>query len=207
MSRRQSERSAATQAALEKAARRLWGSRGFTAVGTPEIAEAAGVSRGALYHQYADKAALFAVVVETLEAEIIERLAASVSRANPHTPADALHAAADAWLEIASEPEVRQLVVLDAPNVLGWAQFREIVQRYGLGMTERLLDAAIEGKQLRPQPTQPLATVLIGALNEAAMEIANAADPAMEKNRMQSVIHDLIDGFLTLRSAVHLPQH
>src|SRR6059058_1312058 len=111
--RTQEQRSAATQHALQTAARRLWGARGYADVGTPEIVEAAGVTRGAMYHQYADKAALFVAVLEAVETEIMERLQNSVVAAQPGTPAQALRIAADAWLDIASEPEIRQLVLLD----------------------------------------------------------------------------------------------
>src|SRR5437588_7208564 len=99
MPRTQTERSAATQRALISAARRLWGERGYADVGTPEIAEAAGVTRGAMYHQYADKAALFRAVLEVVETEVMERMAAAVAGSQPRTPADALYAAADAWLD------------------------------------------------------------------------------------------------------------
>jgi AcrR family transcriptional regulator len=196
MSPTQAERSAATQEALKAAARRLWGERGYGEVGTPEIAEEAGVTRGAMYHQYDDKPALFIAVLEIVEAEVIERLAAAVAAAKPKTPADALHVAADAWLEIASEPEVRQLVLLDAPSVLGWARFRELSQHYGLGMTEQLLGAAIESGQLKAQPVRPLATILIGALDEAALSIASADDTASERADVREVVHHLIDGLL-----------
>ncbi len=196
MRRTQTERSAATQRALLEAARELWGERGYTAVSTPEIAQAAGVTRGAMYHQYADKTGLFLAVLEAVEADVIERLAAAVAAAQPGTPADALYIAADAWLHIASEPEVRQVVLLDAPSILGWAGFREISQRYGLGMTEQLLSATIESGELQPQPIRPLATILIGALDEAAMSIANAPDPVQERAEVRTVIHNLLDGLL-----------
>jgi AcrR family transcriptional regulator len=196
MSPTQAERSAATQDALKAAARRLWGERGYGQVGTPEIAEEAGVTRGAMYHQYDDKPALFIAVLEAVEAEVIERLAAAVAATEPKTPAEALHVAADAWLEIASEPEVRQLVLLDAPSVLGWARFREFSQNYGLGMTEQLLSAAIESGHLKTQPVRPLATILIGALDEAALSIASADDPASERADVQQVIHNFIEGLL-----------
>jgi AcrR family transcriptional regulator len=178
------------------AARRLWGTHGYAGASTPEIAEAAEVTRGAMYHQYADKKELFVAVVEQVEAEVIGRLAAAVGAAEAKTPADALRIAADAWLEIASEPEVRQLVLIDAPGVLGWAGFREISLRYGLGMTEQLLGAAIEAGQLAAQPVRPLATIMIGALDEAAMSIANASEPALEKDQVRAVVHNLIDGLL-----------
>ena len=199
--RTQAERSAATQQALVAAARRLWGERGYAEVSTPEIAEAAGVTRGAMYHQFPDKTALFVSVLEAVETDVMERLAAAVGAATPRTPADALHAAADAWLDIAGEPEVRRLVLLDAPNILGWAGFREISLRYGLGMTEQMLNAAIEAGQLKAQPVRPLATVMIGALDEAAMSIANADDTTAEKEQVRAVVHDLIDGLMNRAAA------
>ncbi len=196
MRRSQTDRSAATQQALVAAARELWGARGYAAVSTPEIVHAAGVTRGAMYHQYADKTELFRAVLEAVERDLVERLAAMVAAERPKTPADALHIAADAWLELSGEPEVRQVVLLDAPSVLGWAGFREVYQRYGLGMTEQLLSAAIDSGELKPQPTRPLATIVIGALDEAAMSIANADDPEQEKEQVRMVIHDLIEGLL-----------
>lgn len=196
MTRTQAERSAATQQALVTAARRLWGERGYAAVSTPEIAEAAGVTRGAMYHQYPDKSKLFLAVIETVEADVIARLGKAVAARRPKSPAAALRVSADAWLDIAAEPEVRQLVLLDAPSVLGWAGFREISLRYGLGMTEQLLQAAINAGELEPQPTRPLATVMIGAMDEAAMSIANAEDPKREAKDVRRVIQTLIDGLL-----------
>lgn len=194
MPRTQAERSAATQRALIAAARRLWGERGYAEVGTPEIAEAAGVTRGAMYHQYADKAALFRAVVEAMDQELIERLQASVVAAEPKTPADTMRVMADAWLDIAGEPEIQQLLLLDAPSVIGWAEYREMSQQNSVAATEELLAAAVEAGQLRPQPLRPLALVLLGALDEAAMYLAGAADPEQAREEVRAVIRDLIDG-------------
>lgn len=90
-------------------------------------------------------------------------------------------------------------MLLDAPSILGWAGFREISLRYGLGMTEQLLSAAVEAGQVRPQPIRPLATIMLGALDEAAMSIANADDPEREKAEVRTVVHNLIDGLLVRR--------
>jgi AcrR family transcriptional regulator len=188
----QAERSAATQQALLKAARALWGERGFAAVGTPEIAEVAGVTRGAMYHQFADKTSLFVAVLESVEEEVMARLGEAVVAAAPASPAEALHGAADAWLEIAAEPEIRQLMLLDATSVLGWAGFRDISLRFGLGMTEKLLGEMIAAGQLPEQPVRPLAHVLIAAIDEAAMVVADADDPAGAQAEMGIVIHGLI---------------
>jgi AcrR family transcriptional regulator len=197
MRRTQAERSAATQRALIVAARRLWGERGYAEVGTPEIAEAAGVTRGAMYYQYADKAALFRAVIEAMDQEIIERLQVSVAAAQPKTPADMMHAMADAWLDIAGEPEVRQLMLLDAPSVIGWREYRELSQNNSIESAEALLQAAIDAGQLRPQPLRPLALVVLGALEEAAMYLAGAEEPAQAREEVRAVVRDLINGILT----------
>ncbi|WAJ45446.1 TetR/AcrR family transcriptional regulator [Mycobacterium sp. Aquia_216] len=194
--RTQEERSAATRDALISAARRLWGERGYAEVGTPEIAATAGVTRGAMYHQFADKATLFSEVVEVVEQDVMARMATIVATSGGTTPADILRAAVDAWLEVSGDPEVRQLILLDAPSVLGWAAFRDVAQRYSLGMTEQMLTEAIKAGQLARQPVRPLAHVLIGALDEAAMLIATSEDPKRARRETRQVLHRLIDGML-----------
>src|SRR3982074_221208 len=98
--RTQEERSAATREALIRAARKLWGQRGYAEVGTPEIAKEAGVTRGAMYHQFADKAALFSEVVEAVEQDVMTRRATIAASSGATTPADMIRAAVDAWLEV-----------------------------------------------------------------------------------------------------------
>ncbi len=197
--RTQEERSAATRDALIAAARKLWGLRGYTEVGTPEIAAAAGVTRGAMYHQFADKAALFRAVVEAVEQDVMARMAVVVAESGASTPTDAIRAAVDAWLEVSADPEVRQLILLDAPSVLGWAEFRDVAQRYSLGMTEQLLTEAIRAGELAEQPVRPLAHVLIGALDEAAMVIATADDPDRARRETRQVLQRLGDGMFDAR--------
>ncbi|RES33785.1 TetR/AcrR family transcriptional regulator, partial [Mycobacterium tuberculosis] len=107
-----------------------------------------------------------------------------------------IRAAVDAWLEVSGDPEVRQLILLDAPVVLGWAGFRDVAQRYSLGMTEQLITEAIRAGQLARQPVRPLAQVLIGALDEAAMFIATADDPKRARRETRQVLRRLIDGML-----------
>src|SRR5215472_1311022 len=111
-------RSEATRRQLVTAARALFGARGYAGVGTEEIVRAAGVTRGALYHQFRDKADLFAAVAEEVEAEIAERIAAGARAAAD--PVEALRAGARLFLDACGEPEVERIILLDAPAVLGW---------------------------------------------------------------------------------------
>ena len=191
-SRTQSERSAATTSALVGAARRLFAERGYAGVGTEEIVRAAGVTRGALYHHFAGKRELLEAVYEEIEGEITERIA-SGALAGPN-PLEALRAGASAFLDHCLEPEVQRIVLLDAPAVLGWERWREIGERYGLGLVEAALGAAIDSGQIAPVPVKPLAHVLMGALDEAAMAVARADDPAAARDEMESVLGVLLDG-------------
>jgi AcrR family transcriptional regulator len=195
--RTQAERSATTAAALVGAARRLWAERGYGDVGTPEIAAAAGVTRGALYHQFAGgKSELFAAVAEAVEADTTARVGQHVAASGAADPAAALHAAIDGWLEACEEPEVRRILLLDGPAVMGWDAFRDMALRHALGLTEAMLQAAIDAGQLAPQPTRPLAHVLIGALDEAAMLLATAEDRGTARDEVAHVLHSLLGGLL-----------
>lgn len=194
--RTQEERSAATRHALVSAARRLWAERGYAGVGTPEIARAAGLTRGAMYHQFSDKAALFLAVIEEVGQGMARRLFDAVATSGAETPAAALHTAVDEWLAIAVDTEVRQLVLLDAPSVLGWEAFRAATQQHSLGMTEALLTELMDAGQLPRQPVRALAHVLMGALDEAAMVIATADDRERARADVREVLQHLIGGML-----------
>jgi AcrR family transcriptional regulator len=186
------ERSEATRAALIAAARPLFAQRGFAGVGTEEIVRAAGVTRGALYHQFADKRELFAAVFEHLEAELAERTAHAAIESGVTDPLAALRAGTEAWLEACTEPEVQRIVLLDAPAVLGSERAREIGLRYSLGQVEAALQAAIDTGQLESQPVRGLAHILIGAVDEAALYIATAEDQETARTEVGGVLDRLL---------------
>jgi AcrR family transcriptional regulator len=192
--RTQADRSASTRAALIGAARRLFAERGYAAVGTPEVVAAAGVTRGALYHQFAGKADLFLAVYEAVEQEVTERIAELVAAAGATDPLDALSAGAEAFLDACAEPEVQRIVLIEAPAVLGWDTWRAVGLKYGLGLTEAILRAAIEAGRIGEQPVRPLAHVLIGALDEAALYVARAEDPVTARAEMGEVLRRVVRG-------------
>jgi AcrR family transcriptional regulator len=176
------------------AARALFAERGYAAVGTEEIVRAAGVTRGALYHQFREgKEALFEAVFEVVEAETTQRIA-DVALAGATDPVAALRNGARAFLEICAEPEVERVALLDAPSVLGWARWREIGFRYGLGLVAATLQAGIDAGVIAPQPVTPLAHLLLGALDEGALYVARADDPDAARAEVTGVVDRLIDG-------------
>jgi AcrR family transcriptional regulator len=194
--RTQAERSATTRSALIDAARRLWAERGYAEVGTPEIAKEAGVTRGAMYHQFADKAALFAAVVDAVEGDVTRRLVERVASSGATTPGAALRAATDVWLDESQVPEVRQIILLDGAAVLGWDGLRDVLLEHGLGLTEQMVKAAIDAGELPDTPVRPFAHVLIGALDEAALYIATAEDPKAARAEVGAALHVMLDGLL-----------
>ncbi len=193
--RTQADRSAATRAALVGAARPLFATKGYAAVGTDEVARAAGVTRGALYHQFAGKEELFAAVFEQLEAEIADRIGAGLL-AGAGDPAAVLHDGIDAWLAACAEPEVHRIVLIEAPAALGWERWREIGQRYGVGLVEAAIQSLVDAGVLPAQPVRPLAHVLVGALEEAALYAARAEDRESATREVRAALVALVDGML-----------
>jgi AcrR family transcriptional regulator len=186
------EQSQATRAALIAAARELFAERGYAAVGTEEIVRSAGVTRGALYHHFAEKRALFEAVYEDVEREVVERIA-STALASARDPLSALHAGAQAFLDACEEPAVQRIGLLDAPSVLGWERWREIGLRYGLGLVEASLQAAMDAGLIAREPTRPLAHLLLGALDEGAMLVARARDAGQTRSEVGASIDRLLD--------------
>ena len=195
--RTQADRSAATRDALVAAARPLFAAQGFADVPTDAIVEAAGVTRGALYHQFADKTALFEAVVEAVEADIARRLADEVATTGITDPVEALRHAVRTWLDICVEPEIHRIALIDGPSVLGWAHWREICQRHVFGLVQALLAHGIELGRIRPQPARPLAHALMGAGDEAALYVAEAADHGQARAEIIGVLDQLIAGVST----------
>jgi AcrR family transcriptional regulator len=192
--RTQAERSESTRGALVDAARRLFAERGYSAVGTEEIVRAAGLTRGALYHHFSGKRDLFEVVYETIEVELAQRIATGALSADSGTPLEAMRAGAEMFLQVCTEPEAQQIALLDAPAVLGWDRWREIAAEHGLGLIEASLQAAIDSGEIAAQPVRPLAHVLMGALDEAAMLVARAEDPEQMRIEVGHTLDTLLGG-------------
>jgi AcrR family transcriptional regulator len=189
------ERSQATRSELIAVARRLFGERGYAAVGTEEIVRSAGVTRGALYHHFESKRELLAAAYEQIESELTERIGAAALAGDraPANPLEALQLGSELFLDACLEPEVQRIVLLDAPAVLGWERWREIASRYGLGLIEGTLQAAVDAGAIAPQPVGPLAHVLMGALDEAAMLVARADDRDAARAEVGATLNGLLE--------------
>jgi len=192
--RTQADRSAATRDALVAAARSLFAAHGFADVSTDAIVAAAGVTRGALYYQFADKTTLFEAVLAAVEADIASRLADAVEAAGISDPAEALRHAVRIWLDICVEPEILRIALIDGPAVLGWTHWRKVCYLHVMGLVQALLAQGIELGRIRPQPVVPLAHVLMGASDEAALYVAEATDRTEARTEMARIFDQLIQG-------------
>ena len=166
-SRAQADRRAATQTALLTAARALFADHGYAATGTPDIVAAAGVTRGALYHHFADKIDLFRAVIEAEHAA----LAAAIADATV-APVDAIASLIDggaAYLAAMNAPGRRRLLLVEAPAVLGQAEARAMDARYARAS---LADGVRVAQAAGALPALPEAvlTDLLDALFDRAAE-------------------------------------
>jgi AcrR family transcriptional regulator len=175
-----------------KVARRLFAKRGYAAVGTEEVVKKAGVTRGALYHQFAGKKDLFRAVFEQVEGEVTMNVARA-AEAGASDPVDVLRRGTRLWLDSCLDPEVRRIVLLDAPSVLGFDEWREIAARYGLGVLAAALGAAMEARVIEQQPLMPLAHTIMGALDAAALYVAEADDPETARKEMEPVLERMVE--------------
>jgi AcrR family transcriptional regulator len=193
--RRKAEQSEATRRLLLDVARELFAERGYAGTATEEIVARAGVTRGALYHQFRDKEDLFLAVYEEVEFELAQKIVDGL-RTRIISGADAweqIRAGNEAFLDACLDPAVQRIALLDAPSVLDAASRREINQ-YGLGLIRRGLEMAIEQGLIEPQPIEPTAHLLRAVLNEAALLLARSPDSSAARPEIGAAVDRLISG-------------
>jgi AcrR family transcriptional regulator len=191
------EQGEATRAKLMRAARELFTENGYAGVGTEEIVRRAEVTRGALYHHFADKRELFRAVHEQIEEEVVGSIADQM--AGVEDPVELLLVGTRAYLDVCTNPAITRITLVDAPSVLGWEQWREIDLRYGLGLVMAGLQGGMDAGLLAPQPVKPLAHLMLGAMGEAGMVIANATDPVAARAEIEPALIGLVDGLRTAK--------
>ena len=191
--RTQAERAADTRDALISAARPLFASLGFAEASLETIVRDAGVTRGALYHHFADKTELFAAVFEQVEGEMAARMVEAVAAAGQSDPVEIMRLCAGLWLDACAEPEIQRIVLLEALAVLGWERWSDIGHRYNIGFVTALLANGIESGSIPLQPIEATALTIMGALREATLYIARADDHQQARADAGAVMDRLLD--------------
>jgi AcrR family transcriptional regulator len=171
---KQAERRAATTEAIVKSARRLFGERGFAITTIDDIAEAAGVAKGAVYHHFASKEAVFEAVFDQVSHDLMLEVD-RVARTEKDVLAAMVVGTQHYFAACANGP-TGQIILRDGPAVLGWERWREIDIKHFGGKIPRALAAAMDAGLIARQPIEPLARLLLGAVTEAAVACAGRSD-------------------------------
>jgi AcrR family transcriptional regulator len=193
----QPERSARTRAALLAAARDLFTEQGFAETGREQIAERAGMTRGALYHHFASKADVAAAVVDELEAELLERVVGAAG--SGEDAVDQLRRACHAYLDACTEPAIARILLTDAPAVLGLAELRARDAASCIPLLRDVLVAAAAQGVVVPGDPEVAAALLLGLLNEAAMLIGSAGDKVDARARVGATVDAFLERLLGAR--------
>ena len=194
---KKAEQSEATRAALLKAARELFTKHGYAGTATEDIAQRAGVTRGALYYQFRDKSGLFYAVLDGISLNTNEKVASAMQsdRGERGDLWDQIvRAGTEAYLDACMDPSVQRIGLIEAPAVLGWEEKRALDEQYGIGLIRGALQALLDAGLIAPQPLEPLAHLILSAITEAAMYIARADDMATARKEMGASLERLLDG-------------
>jgi len=188
------ERGQATRAHLVDVASRLFAERGYDGTSIEAVLAEAGVSRGSLYHHFPGKDALFWAVLEGVAARVGQQLA-DATRDAPD-PVAALRAECLAWIRLADDQVVRQTALIDAPAVLGWERWRELDEQGSLRPIRAALDYAAEAGRIEPRHVEAFAHIVLATINEVALMIARADDPAATLTAGESAVAEFLDRLL-----------
>lgn len=182
----------ATMQALIDVARELFSEQGYATAATEEIVQRAGVTRGALYHHFGSKEGLFSAVVEAVQADI----AARIEQATATTPDlwSQLLIGCRAFLEACGDPHIQRILLIDAPAVLGMAQWRQLDAEHGGSLLESILAELAAAGEIRPVSLAALLPLLNGALNEGALWIASMDDQTQALDAVMHTLETLLDG-------------
>jgi AcrR family transcriptional regulator len=181
-----------TRRRLLAAGRRAFAARGFADASAEEISDKAGLTRGALHYQFGDKRGLFEAVVRVLLAEVAEHVAKeTMSGGTP--PEDELERGCDSLLASYGKPDVRSILLRDAPVVLGLGTWQRLQEEAGQSAFLRhALEHWVEVGWIDAARVEPLARLLLGALTQAALAIGEAGDRGAEQDRYRSEIRALL---------------
>jgi AcrR family transcriptional regulator len=182
----------ATRADLVRAARELFGERGYGETSNDEIVARAGVTKGALYHHFAGKEDLFRAVFEQVQRDVSDQAVAEFLRPDAW---EALLGGCALWIDAHLDASVRRIVLQDARAVLGWEDVRAIENRFGATALRGALRKAMNAGVIEKQPLRPLALLLIGALGEGCLYIAEAPDPAGARSEVGTLITRMLSAF------------
>lgn len=188
--------SPATRSDLLRAARSHFTAVGFGAARTEAIVADAGLTRGALYHHFENKQGLFLAVLREVHAQV----ATEVNEAGQQAAGGAMGALRAGFrrhLEVVIRDDVRRILLIDGPAVIGWEAWHALDLEYGFGVTRSVLERAMKHEEIQAVPLDELTHVLLGAVTQAALELGHGNRPGVSQRRFAAVIDTVLDGLGT----------
>ncbi|WP_010273183.1 TetR/AcrR family transcriptional regulator [Paenibacillus senegalensis] len=193
--RRSREETNETIHTLLQIAQQHFTKRGYSAVVLEEVAQAAGMTRGAVYHHFRSKKGLFQHVLEAVQVIIGQHVEKEAMKSDD--PWEQLHLGCRGFLEAAVEPHHRRIVLIDGPAVLGWETWRRLDEQNSMSHLREQLAMMQEQRLLKPMPLDALTHFLSGALNESALWIAESEDIAAAMRQSMDVLNAILEGIRT----------
>lgn len=203
----------ATRSALLAAAREEFGTRGYSETVIDDIVRRAEVTKGAFYHHFSSKEDLFREVLEDTKRELSRAAFVVHVEHRPFAPPETqqrqfgrfaeqtndevwtqLLERCQRYVELHNDPQVRRIVLVDARSVLHWKDLQRIEEEHGVTLLRADLRRAMHRGIVRRLPLRMLALMLVGALNEVCLAVADATDPAAALDEAMTVIRTLLDG-------------
>lgn len=185
----------ATRGLLLDVARDAFTRHGYAATSIDDIIREAGVARGALYHHFSGKEALFRAVYEAVEADVVDRVLAAAA-SNASSPWDAVRAGLSTFLDACAEPSFRRIVILDSVSVLQAKVLEEGVDPHELPMLRNVLAPLLGTSALGGVALDALTYVALGGLYGASLYIARAADPKAARAEVDAVLDTIVRGLV-----------
>jgi AcrR family transcriptional regulator len=182
----------ATRHLLVSVARELFTERGYAATSIEDIIQRAGVARGALYHHFSGKDALFRAVYDAVQADAVSGVMAAALAVRE--PWDAVRAGLSAFLDACLEPSFRRVVILDSVSVLQQGVWEGGIEHNELPMLRTVLTPLVATNALPGVAVEPLVHVTLGGLYGAALFIARSPDPKAARGEVDGVLDTLIGG-------------
>jgi AcrR family transcriptional regulator len=188
------ERGQATRAHIVDVAMQLFATHGYDATSIEAVLAESGVSRGSLYHHFAGKDALFLAVLEAVGARLTEQTTTALAEARD--PVEILRIGSLQWIRQAGDPVVQQIMLIDAPAVLGWQRWRELDEQSTLGFIRSAIAYAADAGSVDERHVDVFAHIVLAAANEVAMMIALAGDSAAAIEEVESAFDDFLNRML-----------